>query len=74
MRLHVTALMTLAFLTGCSSTMRAGSEGLSVPSYTPEQTRQVYEEVTDNEGRIIAPMTVEFLKDYKVLRDQARVK
>jgi len=54
--------------------MRAGSEGLSVPSYTPEQTRQVYEEVTDNEGRIIAPMTVEFLKDYKVLRDQARVK
>lgn len=73
MRLPVIALMTLPFLTACSSTIQAGSNGLSVPSYTAAQTKQVYEEVT-KDGVVIAPMTVEFLKDYYVLRQQARVK
>lgn len=61
--------MMLIFLTGCSQTT-IGDGGFTVPSYTKAQRIAVHGELKACE----APQTIEFLKDYKVLRDQVRVK
>ena len=67
--------MMLIFLTACSSTPTHGNNGLSVPSYTKAQTQALYLELYDPETKTIkAPMSVVFLKDYGVLRDQVGVK
>ena len=48
---------------------KSGS-GLTVPVYTMDQRTKVHDELVGG----CCPQTVEFLKDYKVLRDQARLK
>ena len=70
MTLQIPVLTALLFLTACGNTLPHGNEGFRVPSYTKEQTKQVYDELITG----CCPMSVEFLKDYKVLRDQARIK
>lgn len=57
------------FLTGCGMTI-AGDQGFSVPKYTQEQRRGVVTELKSCEASYV----IEFLKDYKILRDQVRVK
>lgn len=58
----------MLFLTGCG-TIKTGN-GFSVPVYSEEQRRGVVKEL---KGKNV-PYTIEFMKDYKVLRDQARAK
>jgi len=45
-----------------------------VPEYTKDQQKQVLEEITtdDDPPKCAVPMVCEFLKDYKVMRDQTR--
>ena len=54
---------------GCSTT-KIGDAGYRVPVYSDEQRQSVYNEMVNG----CCPMTIEMLKDYKVLRDQVRVK
>ena len=54
---------------GCSGTP-SGSAGFAIPEYSKKQRKQVHDEIIGCN----AQMTIEFLKDYKVLRDQVRVK
>lgn len=61
--------MTMLSLTACSATP-TGKAGLSVPVYSKAERKEVYDELKTC-GDV--NRTVEFLKDYKVLRDQARV-
>ena len=68
MKLQISVLTLGLFLMSCSPAT-IGNNGLSVPEYSKERRSKVH-------GEIMAcnmPETVEFLKDYKVLRDQARV-
>lgn len=77
MKFLTIALLTPAlFLMGCSETT-TGNSGFSVPKYTQEQRKAVHAELTINDKYPSCPApvnTIEMLKDYKVLRDQARVK
>lgn len=61
--------MTSLSLMGCSTPKSYGNQGLSVPIYSMIERQQVHDELLTCK----APRTIEFLKDYKVLRDQARV-
>ena len=62
--------MMLPFLTGCLTT-QTGSNGFSVPKYSKEQRKEVHDELKNCPD---CDRTIEFMKDYKVLRDQARIK
>lgn len=68
LRFPIIALTTLLFLPGCWETT-SGNSGFSVPKYTKPQRQAVHDELRDG----CCPMTVEFMKDYKVLRDQVRI-
>jgi len=68
MKSPIIALMMLPFLMACSMTP-TGSIGLSVPVYSKDQRTAVHNELIGG----CCPVTVEFMKDYKVLRDQVRV-
>lgn len=69
MKYAITALILTSFLTGCGTTP-TGS-GFTVPVYSEKQRHEVYGELKTCPD---CDMTIEFLKDYKVLRDQVRVK
>lgn len=77
MKLQIAVLLTMSiFLTACSQTP-TGNAGFSVVKYSQEQRKAVYNEMTINKTYPSCPapvQTIEMLKDYKVLRDQARVK
>lgn len=45
-----------------------------MPKYSLEDRKTLHGELVDINGNIKAPMSVVFLNDYKVLRDQAKVK
>jgi hypothetical protein len=70
MRSVTIALMMSGFLVSCAATP-TGKGGFTVPVYSQAQRLEVYGEL---KTCLDCNMTIEFLKDYKVLRDQARVK
>lgn len=68
MRFAIIALLTMSLLTACS---QGRSRALpDVVEYSREQQKQAAEEVKENckLGKILC----EFMKDYKVMRDQTR--
>lgn len=69
MKLPIIALTLAVFLTSCSM-IPTGDGGYTVPAYSKEQRVQAHKELTENN----VPMVTEMMKDYKVLRDQVRVK
>lgn len=65
------------FLGACESSNTEKAMQLYLPDvveYTKEQQHQVLEEITtdDDPPKCRVPMVCEFLKDYKVMRDQTR--
>lgn len=61
-------MIALCFLASCS-TLPSNGSGLSVPEYTMAQRTAVHDELSTG----CCKQTVEFLKDYRVLRAQARI-
>ena len=70
MKYLITALTLMIFLSSCTMTPTGDAGGFTVPKYSQKQRDQV---ITELKGCGLPPTTIEFLKDYKVLRDQARV-
>lgn len=67
-RLAIIALTLSFFLSSCSTIPR-GDSGFYVPVYSQERREALHKELVGND----VPQAIEFLKDYKVLRDQVRV-
>lgn len=66
MKLGITVLIPLFLLTACA---QGNSRAVpDVVSYTQEQQTQAAEELETNN----VPTLTEFMKDYKVMRDQTR--
>lgn len=65
------AVLTLSFLTNCATTPTGNSGGFYVPAYSDETRKELYRELMACHD---CDVVLDAMKDYKILRDQARLK
>ena len=72
MKLLITALIALSLLTACGGATFSGEEAELVLPNVVEYSNAVQDTAADELESYDVPTLTEFMKDYKVMRDQTR--